>query len=73
MARGNQKVVDQVHDLYNKANGSNRSKWEYIAQKSYEFFLGEQLTQEEQDALSSAGMPNFTVNRITPVIEMMGN
>jgi hypothetical protein len=71
MARGNQKIVDQVHDLYNKANGSNRAKWEFIAQKSYEFFLGEQLTEDEQDALKSAGMPNFTVNRITPVIEMM--
>jgi hypothetical protein len=71
MARGNKKVVDQVHDLYNKANGSNRAKWEFIAQKSYEFFLGEQLTEDEQDALKSAGMPNFTVNRITPVIEMM--
>jgi hypothetical protein len=43
MARGNKKIVEQVHDLYNKANGSNRAKWEFISQKSYEFFLGEQL------------------------------
>ena len=71
MARGNKKIVNQVHDLYKKANGSNRKKWENIAQQSYEFFLGEQLTEEEQDALRSAGMPNFTINRITPVIEMM--
>ena len=71
MARGNKKIVNQIHDLYKKANGSNRKKWENIAQQSYEFFLGEQLTEEEQDALRSAGMPNFTINRITPVIEMM--
>ena len=71
MARGNKKVVNQIHDLYKKANGSNRKKWENVAQQAYEFFLGEQLTEEEQDALRSAGMPNFTINRITPVIEMM--
>ena len=71
MARGNKKVVNQIHDLYRKANGSNRKKWENVAQQAYEFFLGEQLTEEEQDALRSAGMPNFTINRITPVVEMM--
>lgn len=71
MARGNKKIVEQVHDLFNKANGHSRKKWEGISQQSYEFFLGEQLTEEEQDELSSAGMPNFIVNRITPVIEMM--
>ena len=71
MARGNKKIVDEIHDLYNKANGFGRKKWENISQQAYEFFLGEQLTEEEVDALKSAGMPNFTVNRITPVIEMM--
>jgi|15BtaG_2_1085339.scaffolds.fasta_scaffold01290_6 hypothetical protein len=71
MARGNKKVVDEIHDLYRKANGSPRRKWENISQQSYEFFLGEQLTEDEQDELRTAGMPNFTVNRITPVIEMM--
>ena len=71
MARGNKKIVEQVHDLFNKANGHSRKKWEGISQQSYEFFLGEQLTEEEVDALKSAGMPNFTINRITPVIEMM--
>ena len=71
MARGNKKVVDQTHDLYRKANSSSRRKWENIAQQGYEFFLGDQLTEDEQDELRSAGMPNFTVNRITPVIEMM--
>jgi len=71
MARGNKKIVDEIHDLYNKANGFGRKKWENISQQAYEFFLGEQLTEEEVDALKSAGMPNFTINRITPVIEMM--
>jgi len=71
MARGNKKVVDQVHDLYRKSNASSRRKWENISQQSYEFFLGDQLTEDEHDELRSAGMPNFTVNRITPVIEMM--
>tara|TARA_R100001082_G_scaffold105361_1_gene77386 strand:+ start:845 stop:3106 length:2262 start_codon:yes stop_codon:yes gene_type:complete len=71
MARGNKKIVDQTHDLYRKANSTSRRKWENTSQQSYEFFLGEQLTEDEQDELRSAGMPNFTVNRITPVIEMM--
>ena len=26
---------------------------------------------EEKDALEESGMPTFTINRITPVIEMM--
>ena len=71
MARQSKKVVENITDLFRKANSSERSKWETDAQKSYEFFLGEQLTAEEKENLQSAGMPDFVINRITPVIEMM--
>ena len=71
MARQSKKVVENITDLFRKANSSERSKWETDAQKSYEFFLGEQLTAEEKENLQSAGMRDFVINRITRVIEMM--
>ena len=72
MARNtNKKLVDSALDLFRKANSSERQKWQYTAQKSQEFFLGDQLTDDEQRTLLESGMPDFIVNRITPVIEMM--
>ena len=65
------KIVEVVKDLFNKADDSNRSKWETTQQKNLEFFLGEQLSLEESESLQDSGMPDFIVNRITPVIEMM--
>ena len=72
MARNsNKKLVNNVLDLFKKANSSERQKWQFTAQKSQEFFLGDQLTDDEQKTLLESGMPDFIVNRITPVIEMM--
>ena len=71
MARQYKKLVDNVVDLFKKANSSERQKWQADSQKSYEFFLGEQLTSQEKEDLQSGGMPDFIINRITPVIEMM--
>ena len=71
MARQSKKEVDNIVNLFTKANSTERAKWQHDAQKNYEFFLGEQLTASEKDNLQSAGMPDFVINRITPVIEMM--
>jgi hypothetical protein len=71
MARKSKKLVDNIVDLFRKANSSERQKWQTDAQKNYEFFLGDQLSAIEKESLQSAGMPDFVINRITPVIEMM--
>ena len=71
MARQSKKLVDNIVDLFRKANSTERQKWETDSQKNYEFFLGEQLSAEEKEDLQSGGMPDFIINRITPVIEMM--
>jgi hypothetical protein len=71
MARKSKKLVDNIVDLFRKANSSERQKWQTDAQKNYEFFLGDQLSATEKESLQSAGMPDFVINRITPVIEMM--
>ena len=71
MARQSKKLVDNIVDLFRKANSTERQKWETDSQKNYEFFLGEQLSAQEKEDLQSGGMPDFIINRITPVIEMM--
>ena len=71
MARQSKKLVDNIVDLFRKSNSTERQKWQTDSQKSYEFFLGEQLTASEKEDLQSGGMPDFVINRITPVIEMM--
>ena len=57
--------------LWDRANNIYRRKWSAVSQKGYDFYLNEQLTTDEQDALKEAGMPSFIINRITPVIEIM--
>ena len=71
MARQSKKLVDNITDLFRKANTSERQKWQTDSQKSYEFFLGEQLSAQEKEDLQSGGMTDFVIYRITPVIEMM--
>ena len=57
--------------LWDKANSSHRQRWQVLSQKGYDFYLNEQLTKEETDSLNEAGMPTFTINRITPIVETM--
>ena len=57
--------------LWDKANSSHRQRWQVLSQKGYDFYLNEQLTKEETDSLNEAGMPTFTINRITPIVEIM--
>ena len=57
--------------LWDRANGSHRTKWMQKSQQGYDFYLDEQLSKPEKDALEDAGMPTFTINRILPIIEIM--
>ena len=65
------KVADKIRNLYNHANSHTRQKWEYINQKGFDFSNDNQLTENERQALADQGMPTFTINRITPIVEML--
>ena len=60
-----------VKALYQKANDGFRKNWQYKARKNRDFFNNEQITEDERKALDASGMPDFIINRITPVVEMM--
>jgi len=63
--------ANENYQLWNRANTAQRGKWNYTAQKGHDFYLNEQLSTEETDALRESGMPDFIINRITPIIEIM--
>ena len=72
MARKSNKVkANENHQLWRRANTAQRDKWNFVSQQGYDFYLNEQLSTEEKDALRDSGMPDFIINRITPVIEIM--
>jgi len=72
MARKTQKTRAQRNkQLWDRANTSYRSKWQSVSQKGYDFYLDEQLTKEEVEVLQESGMPTFTINRVTPIVEIM--
>jgi hypothetical protein len=67
----NKKRAEVNKQLWDKANSSHRQRWQVLSQKGYDFYLNEQLTKDETDALNEAGMPTFTINRVTPIVEIM--
>ncbi len=69
--QSDKKKADINKRLWEQSNGSSRQKWQKVNQRGYDFYLNEQLTGAERDAIESSGMPSFIINRITPVIEMM--
>ena len=72
MARKTKKTKAQVNkQLWDRANTSQRTKWQSISQKGYDFYLDEQLTKDEVETLQESGMPTFTINRVTPIMEIM--
>ena len=72
MARVTKKSKAQVNkQIWDKANNTNRMRWQSTSQKGFDFYLNEQLTKDELHALEESGMPSFTINRITPIIEIM--
>ena len=65
------KRVDRIQSLFNVTNSAVRQDWETVSQKGYDFYLDNQLTQVEKETLQKQGMPDFTVNRIIPIVEML--
>lgn len=65
------KEAERIQRLYSLADNWTRTQWEYINQKGYDFSNDNQLTAEELADLRSQGMPDFIINRITPVVEML--
>ena len=72
MARLTNKKRAQVNkQLWERSNNAHRQRWQSLSQKGYDFYLNEQLSREEKDSLEESGMPTFTVNRVTPIVEIM--
>jgi len=71
MAKRKDKTAERVKILFNSVNNNNRVQWEYRNQKGYDFSNDNQLTEQERQSLEDQGMPTFTINRITPVVEML--
>ena len=69
MAR--KKVAEKIRQIFDTANNDTRKQWEYINQKGEDFANDNQLTHGEYEALTKAGMPTFTINRIIPIVEML--
>jgi len=72
MARTTKKNKAHINkQLWDRANNSHRQRWQHLSQKGFDFYLDEQLSKEEKDQLEESGMPTFTINRVTPIIEIM--
>ena len=69
--RGRKNKAGVNKQLWERANGTHRTRWRSKSQKGFDFYLDEQLTADEQKSLEEAGMPTFTINRILPIIEIM--
>ena len=71
MAKRIDKRAKRIKSLFDAINDAPRQKWETVNQKGHDFYLDNQLTEDEKNALEDQGMPTFTVNRIIPVVEML--
>ena len=71
MAKRRDKKAERVKRIFELANGENRTQWEYVNQKGFDFANDNQLTESERISLEEQGMPTFTINRIMPVVEML--
>ena len=69
--KGRPKKAELILDLWRKSNNYSRRKWYNDSQTANDFYLNDQLTQDERDALVESGMPDFIINRVTPSIDIM--
>ena len=65
------KKADRVKELFNRLRTSHRDQWQYVNQQGHDFSNDNQLSDNEKKVLEEQGMPSFTINRITPVVEML--
>ena len=66
-----EKKAQRIHKLFESAESASRTQWEYINQKGFDFANDNQLSEGERQSLQEQGMPDFTINRIIPVVEML--
>ena len=64
-------LAESNRQLYLRLKNNQWNKWRVNSQKAYDFFLGDQITEDELQELRDAGMPDFTVNKITKSVEML--
>jgi len=69
MAR--KKAADRIREIFNTVNNGTRIQWQIVNQKGEDFANDNQLTRAEKTALQEAGMPTYTINRLTPIVEML--
>ena len=65
------KKAERIKNLFNRLRTSHRDQWQFINQQGHDFANDNQLSDNEKKELSDQGMPDFTINRITPVVEML--
>ena len=65
------KKASRCKKIFELSNGENRSQWEFVNQKGFDFAHDNQLSEQERRDLEEQGMPTFTINRIMPVVEML--
>jgi len=65
------KKADRIRKLFDAINDTHRQNWEVINQEGHDFYLDNQISETDVEALRDQGMPTFTVNRIIPVVEML--
>ena len=65
------KAADRIRALFNSANSSTRWQWKRVNQKGYEYANDNQMSSDDKKDLEEQGMPTFTINRISPVVEML--
>ena len=57
--------------LWQNATGPSWTKWRSASAEDRNFAYGDQLTEKEIESLEAAGMPTFTVDKISSSIEML--
>ena len=65
------KKAERIKNLFNRLRTSHRDQWQFINQQGHDFANDNQLSDNEKKSLEEQGMPTFTINRITPVVEML--
>ena len=61
----------KVRQLFLQANSPTRARWREKRGVDYDFWLNDQLTKNQLDELSAAGMPDHIINMILPIISVM--
>lgn len=67
----NKRKPEEILQLFDTIRQGDRETWVTKAKEAYRFSLGEQLTPEQKAQLEKFKMPTFTINRMTPQLELM--